>query len=230
MPDVTAAGRIPVFLAAAQGVKNKFGNAVPVRGALSGPYSIAAELMGIEPLIMAMMTDEDNFGKLLDFTTSFSIAYGMEYIKRGVSVCMFDSQASPPLVSPAMFEKFLLPRYKKISGAFKAAGCDFAELVIGGRTDVIAKYVLQSGFDIVLSDFSSDIDNFIRICNPGQLIRKNISPVLIENGPRQELMEQIKQTKNISSKNNNVIIGTGVISYDCPVENVLEVKKILKGV
>jgi uroporphyrinogen decarboxylase len=74
MSDLSTAGRIPMLLEVTKNIDDRFGKDLLVRGALSGPYSIAAELMGIEPLIMALMLDEGNCCKLLDFTTSFAIA------------------------------------------------------------------------------------------------------------------------------------------------------------
>lgn len=230
MPDLSTAGRIPMFLQVAQSINNILGGNLLVRGALSGPYSIAAELMGIEPLIMAMMVEEENFCKLLDFTTSFVIAYGKEYIKRGASVCLFDSQASPPLISPDMFKKFLLPKYQKIASEFKVAGCECMELVIGGKTDSIAEYMLQSGFDIVLSDYPTDArSHFNEQAQSLSLIRRNISPVLIEQGDIEVLHGKVGDIKKLASDYGNLIIGTGVLSYNTPTENILKIKQMCLG-
>lgn len=225
MPDLSTEGRIPMFLEVAKAINDKFGKDLLVRGALSGPYSIAAELIGIEPLIMALMLDEENCCRLLDFTTSFAIAYGKEYIKRGVSVCMFDSQASPPLISPGLFERFLLPRYQKIAAEFKAAGCECSELVIGGQTDSVAQFVLQAGFDIVLSDFNSDANSYFDKKDRAlPLVRRNISPALVENSDFETLQEKVEEIKQLAGNFNNVIIGTGVLSYNTPIESVQKLK------
>ncbi len=83
MPEISHAGRIPMFLEAAQYINHKLERYIPVRGVLSGPCSIAAELMGIEPLIMAMILEPEKINKLLDFTTSFVINYGKELYQTG---------------------------------------------------------------------------------------------------------------------------------------------------
>lgn len=227
MPHISTAGRIPLLLEASKKINLVLGENILVRGALSGPYSMAAELMGIEPLIMAMMTDQASFLKLLDFTTSFVIAYGKEYIKQGVSVCLFDSQASPPLISPEMFKTFLLQRYQKIAHEFKIAGCECSELVIGGQTDPIAVFVLDSGFDIVLCDYPCNAKSFLTDKEETlPLIRRNISPVLIEQGDFETLPTKVSEIKQLTNHFSNVIVGTGVLSYDVSTENILEVKKM----
>jgi uroporphyrinogen decarboxylase len=226
LPNICKAGRIPLFLEVATNINIKYGKEVLVRGAVSGPYSIAAELMGIEPLIMAATMDVENCCKLLDFTTSFAIAYGKEYIKRGISVCLFDSQASPPLISPDMFKNLLLPRIQRIAREFKAAGCEYSELVIGGKTDSVAKFMLRSGFDIILSDYTSNARSYFFHNSPSNpLIRRNIDPVLIEQGDFNALHEKIADVKQFT-KDINAIIGTGILSYNTPIENILKVKKL----
>ena len=227
MPEVSTAGRIPLLLEASRKVNHVLGKNVLVRGALSGPYSIAAELIGIEPLIMAMMMDQASFVKLIDFTTSFVIAFGKEYINNGMSICLFDSQASPPLISPEMFKTFLLPRYQRIAHEFKKAGCECSELVIGGQTDSIAEYMCQSGFDIVLCDYPCNPESFLTGKEETMpLIRRNISPVLIEQGDFEGLREKIAEARQLSSQFRNVIIGTGVLSYNVSTESILNVKQM----
>jgi uroporphyrinogen decarboxylase len=224
--DVEKTARLPLMLEACEKVNAKLGNTVPVRGAVSGPYSIAVGLMGIESAIMLVSSDPQCFDELMKYCTNVSINYAKAIVKRGLSVCVFDSYASPPLISPAIYENAVLPYIKRLSDALKAAGCGFSEYVIGGATNPIAEYMLKSGFDIILSDFSSDIEKFVNASGSARLIRRNISPFLIENGPQDELIAQVRQTKAVASMYDNVIIGTGVISYNCPPQNLLKVKKI----
>jgi uroporphyrinogen decarboxylase len=227
LPEFHTAGRIPLFLDVAQRIHAKLGHDIPVRGALTGPYSIASELMGIEPLIMAMVLDAENFCKLLDFTTEFVIAYGKEYIKRGLSICLFDSQASPPLISPAMFETFLLPRLKRIANEFKTAGCECSELVIGGQTDSISAFILNSGFDIVLCDYPCEVKSYFNQQTRSlPLVRRNISPILIEQENYEAIQSKITETKQLANAFHNLVIGTGVLSYNVPSENILKIKQM----
>ena len=138
---------------------------------------------------------------------------------------MFDSQASPPLISPDMFEKFLLPRYQEIVNEFKAAGCECIELAIGGHTDSIAQYMLKSGFDIALSDFASDAKSYFNEKTQTlPLIRRNINPVSIEQGDFEALQVEVDEIKKLADSYTNLIIGTGVLSYNMPVENILKIK------
>ncbi len=223
-PEKTA--RMPLMLQAAEVINKKVGGEVLVRGSVSGPFSMAAELMGIEPALMAMLTEPESFRSLLDLCTMVAIDYSTAFIKRGLSVCIFDSQASPPLLSPDLYEDFILPGIVKLNKACKNASCALTEYVIGGKTDAIAAMMMQTGCDVILSDYPSDAATFINNASSGQLIRRNISPILIEKGDSGELRQQIEQVKILAATHPNVIIGTGVLSYNVPTENILTVKEL----
>ncbi len=229
LPNPEKTKRMPLILEATQTVNKKLGSEVYVRAAISGPYSIAVELLSIEPAIMAMMTQPNSFAKLMDFCTDAAVNYGCAIIKRGLEVCIFDSYAAPPLVSPQLYHDMVLPYTQKLVKELKAAGAKFIECVVGGDTSVISDSLFLIGADIILSDFVTDASVFIEKSKNSQtLIRRNISPILIENGPEQELKEAIGEAVELANKN-NFIIGTGVLSYNTSIENVLAVKQTIFG-
>ncbi|MDD8027609.1 MAG: uroporphyrinogen decarboxylase family protein, partial [Acidobacteriota bacterium] len=59
LPDPERSGRMPVFLEAGRRLQTYAGREVLVRGALSAPFSMAAELVGDEPLLLALMDQPD---------------------------------------------------------------------------------------------------------------------------------------------------------------------------
>jgi uroporphyrinogen decarboxylase len=230
LPKVNEAlekGRIRMFVEAARRVSEMFGSEVHVRGGLSGPYSIAASLMGVEPLIMASFTDPESLADLLGHCSGLAFEFGRLYIEAGCGVCLFDSQAVPPLLSPDMFRKMILPRVKNLFRDYKAAGAALTEYVTGGDTTAISGELFETGADIILSDFSSDLEVFIKKSQRyNTLIRRNISPVSIEAGI-EAAAEEISAVKAAASDNNNIIAGTGVLSCNVEPENVIQIRKIL---
>lgn len=220
-----AAGRMSLMLKAADAVNKQIGNEVHVRGAICGPYSLASELLGVENMIMALVLQPDDAKKLLDFCTNIAIIYGREYLKRGLQVCIFDSQSSPPLISPQLYKDIILPFVQHLIAELKAEGSEFVEYVAGGKTDSIAESLFESGADIILSDFNSNIKVFLQYSkNTSALIRKNISPILISNGSQEQLDQEINQAKYFAANYNNIIIGTGVISYNTNPKKILKIK------
>ena len=220
-------GRMPLVLEAAKAVNDSLGGEVFVRGAISAPYSMAVELMGIEELLIGMIEQPDEVNELLSFLTEVSANYGKAFIKRGVDVCVFDSYAAPPLISPRLFKVVILPHVKRLIADLKECGAEFVEYVIGGRTEPIAAHLFATGADILLSDFASDVNIFLELAKSNEvLVRRNISPILIEQGPQEDLLRQVDSVRRLSASRRNVIIGTGAISYNTSVDRVLSVKKM----
>lgn len=229
--DIYSKGRIKVFVDAADKLNKQVGSEVMVRGSVSGPYSIAAALMGIEPAIMAAIMEPDAFSRLLDYCLDIAISYGREYAKRGIGICMFDSQAVPPLLSPDTYKELVLPRVQRFAREMKSAGAEMLEYVTGGDTTAIAPMLAETGFDVILSDFPSDIEAFIDAAKSGKVVvRRNISPVLIENGASGELDNAIDAALKVAENNANVIIGTGVLSYNVEPQNIIAVAEKVRGI
>jgi uroporphyrinogen decarboxylase len=227
MVKPASSARMPLVLAAAKAVNDKVGGEVFVRGAVSAPHSMAVELIGIEKLLFGMLEQPDKVSELLSFLTEVSVSYGKAFIDRGLEVCVFDSYAAPPLVSPRLFEAVILPHVSRLITELKACGAEFVEYVIGGRTELIAEHLFGTGADILLCDFAADVNIFLELAKEtGVLVRRNISPILIEQGPDEELDRQIDGVRRLAANHRNVIIGTGAISYNTNAERVLMLKEM----
>ena len=220
-------GRMPLNLEAARELNKKIGNEVYIRGSVSGPCSMAVELIGIEKFLIALIDKPDEVKKLLDFCTGVAIEYGRAFLTRGVEVCVFDSYAAPPLVSPQLFERLIFPHAKRLIQSLKQAGAELIAYILGGDTSGIAQHLFSTGADIVLSDFPSNVDTFLELLdNRDVLLRRNINPILIEHGPGQQLEEQASAVATLAANNPRVIVGTGVISYNTSVETVQAIKRM----
>jgi hypothetical protein len=89
--------------------------------------------------------------------------------------------------------------------------------------------MLQTGFDIVLSDFTSNADSYFDKKDRAlPLVRRNISPALVENSDFETLQEKVNDIKQLAGNFNNVIIGTGVLSYNTPIENIQKLKTMCR--
>lgn len=228
--DIENSARIPQILRVTESVCKKLGSEIYVRGCVSGPFSMAAAMLGIESLLMACVLQPEQAKVLIDFCTEISIAHAKAYVKKGLCVCIFDSNAAPPLLSPELYQSLVLPGTIKIAKELKRTGSEFIEYVVGGKTDDIAADMADTGFDIILSDFPSESKIFTKLARNRQiLVRRNINPSLIENGPREELSRQVSDVLTMVKKNGNFIVGTGVLSYNTPINNVLDLREMCFG-
>ena len=220
--------RMPMMIEAACNVHQRLGSEVFVRACVSGPFTIAAELVGIEQLLMAMMLEPQSFDMLLERCAQVATAYGTAFLQRGLEVCMFDSQAAPPLVPPDMFRERIMPSVRRVFATYKQAGATFIEYVIGGDTTANAESLYASGADIVLSDFPSDAEAFISAMpQSGTLLRRNIDPAIIEASPPQDIRQAVTEVIDLCKRHPRVMVGSGVLAYNTPVDHVELVREMV---
>jgi len=225
--DPEKAGRMPLMLEATEKIHKRIGREVIVRGCISGPYSIAAELVGIELLMMACIMQPEAVSSLLEFCTKTAIDYGKAFLARGLEVCIFDSQTAPPLMSPDVYGHLALPYVQRLIKALKDAGANFIEYVVGGDTSANIDNLFATGADILLADFTANIDVFLKQAKAKQcLIRRNISPMMVECGEKQKLIDECREVIQLTIDNPQIIVGTGVLSFNTPIERVLFVRNI----
>lgn len=108
-------------------------------------------LMSIEDALANFYDEPEALHELIDFITDWEIEYGKELMKHMKPDAIFHhddwgSQKSS-FISPAMFEEFILPAYKKVYGYFKDQGC----LIVHHSDSYAANlvpYMIDMGIDI----------------------------------------------------------------------------------
>lgn len=117
-----------------------------------GVFEMTHHLMGMEDAMMALYEAPEAMHELIGYITEYELAYAKVLIEKIHPDCIFHhddwgSQKSL-LMSPAMFEKFYLPAYKKIYGFLKGNG---VELIVHHSDSYGVKLVphmIEMGIDI----------------------------------------------------------------------------------
>ena len=113
-PDPGRDGRMPLFVEAAARLQRAKGAEVMVRGAVTGPFSLACALAGTEEVLVATVEDTRFVRALLDFAARTAVDFGTAFLEKGVEPVLFDSKASPAAASPRVFREFVLPVYRDL--------------------------------------------------------------------------------------------------------------------
>src|SRR6478736_585811 len=189
-------------------------------------YEHKAWLIGAEALFLACYDQADWVRSVLDYAGRIIRAFAQGYIDAGAELIVFDSQASPDLLSPAMYEEFVLPVTRDLVSWAATQGVRDMPLIIGGNTTSIAGLLAQTGANNLLCDFTSDFDEWAAVCREhGRAFRRNISPRLIQSATPDEIYavaaEEVRRGRDLPG----FIMGTGVIAFGTPVENVLAIKR-----
>jgi uroporphyrinogen decarboxylase len=228
--DPEAAGRMPLFLRAAERIHEELGREVHVRGAISGPFSLAAELLGFENALIATKEDPDLVQTALEKAEEVVGAYAEAYLRRGLGVVIFDSRAAPPLCPPDVFADQLLPFYLLLAVRLEDAGAEQIPLILGGNTTSIAELLVRTRATQFLCDYDADFAVWRHACaKMNKSFRANLDPRVIHQGT---VPEVIQMTRALLEKGRDVpgfILGTGVCAYDTPRENILAVRELVES-
>lgn len=226
--DPERAGRMPIFLRAAERVHKKLGQEVYVRGAVSGPFSMASELIGFENLLVATSEDPEIVDAAMAAAVQAIGDYAEAFLKRGIGVIIFDSRAMPPLTSPDVFSEQILPHYQALTGRLKKAGAKHLPVIIGGDTTSIAELLTRTGATQFLCDFDSDFETWKNACAAVHApFRANIDARVVHRGKAAEVVELAKRILEKGKDVPGFILGTGVVGYDTPTANITEVRKLV---
>lgn len=219
VPNPLTDGRMPLHLDAAERVQRMVGREVPVRGALSGPFSMAAGLLGAQNLFMALNDDPASVRKLLNYCSSAILAYGREFLARSCGVVIFDSQASPEVISPRTFREFVLEPTRILVGALRDAGARHVPLIIGGNTLPIIDGYLETGANNLLCDFRVPFPDWLkRAREAGRSLRRSIDPTGFLTGDPDTFHAAALREIAAAGGYPGFILGTGVVPFGTPLE------------
>jgi uroporphyrinogen-III decarboxylase len=230
LPDLTTpAGRMPLFIEAAGKALAQFGNDIPVRGGISGPFSMASKLYNREQLLMDTVMDPEGVKKLLAYCTKIIKLYATGFIFKGAGVAVFDSFIAPPMLSPQIYEELVLPFHKELFDCLKARGVAHRPLIAGGNILPLLPRLVETGANQLLLDYNIPLPQVRGAMEayPGMLFRVNLSPVLVSDGKKDVIVRETQKVLEALKGLPNLILGTGILPLHTPGENIGVVRETL---
>jgi uroporphyrinogen decarboxylase len=229
-PDPERDGRMPLFVEAAAALQRQYGEEMIVRGALTGPFSMASELVGAERFLMAVVEDPAFARRLMEFTAEVTALYGAAFLRRGVEPIVFDSRATPQLCSPRVFRGLVAPIYRDIvTPRLKAAGARWIPLIIGGNTTGVIDDLIATGATQLLCDANADLDRFLEKTRAARVpFRANIDARLVHSGPKKAIRAAARAVLLKAKEHPGFLLGCGVVAYDCDPAHVLAMREVLE--
>ena len=229
IPDPEADGRMPLFLEAASRASREAGRETIVRGALSGPFSLASALTGTAELLTATLDEPAFVRDLLEFAGRVTAAFGAAYLRRGLEVIVFDSKASPQASSPRIFREFVLPVYRDIVfPELRREGAVNLPLIIGGDTTPILADICETGARQILCDAGSDLDRFKAVSGEKKIaFRANVDARLVHSGSPAEIRAEAARILRAVEGARGFLFGCGIVAYDCDPSHVLALREAL---
>jgi uroporphyrinogen decarboxylase len=229
VPDPQNAGRMPLHLEVGRRIQGMFGRERLVRGALSAPFSIACELLGPEPLLMAMLDHPDWVSRLISFTSEITKAYGTAFVEQGLGVILFDSHASPPLTSAALYKKIILSPTADVIRYFRSGlGVPLVPYIMGGDTTGFLEEIIATGANNILCDHKAGLNVFVeRLKDEPVLLRANIDPGFLMTRPLEAIRAKAGEVLAVGRRHPRFLMGTGILPYEIAPERVIAVREAI---
>lgn len=213
--DPEADGRCPLVLAAAEALRNELPGA-QVNVPLGGPFSIASNLVGFETLLMELITEEALVREALLHLAEGQIRFARAALGRGLGISLFESAATPPMLSPASFAAAELPALSRIMTEIREQTGRAPACIMGGNTEPILDSLLAARPGFLVCPSETDQETFIRRMqeHPEIAVRINMSVEILTRGDRELLEEEIRRVCALCAGRPNTVVGTGVLPFN----------------
>jgi MtaA/CmuA family methyltransferase len=205
LPDPTA-GRMGNRLKMLETYRQRVGGEKLIEGWVEGPCAEAADLRGINTLMLDFYDDPSFVRALFAFCNSMALAFAKEQVARGAELIgVGDAAAS--LVGPEIYREFVWPFEKELVDGLHALGAR-ARLHICGNINASLTDIGRLGFDIVDLDSMVPVDKARQAMGDRQVLLGNVDPVrVIKNGTPEQIRVAIAECHRQAGK--NFIIGAG---------------------
>jgi MtaA/CmuA family methyltransferase len=218
VPDPLGGGRMTDRINGIALLREKAGNRFAVEGWVEGPCAEAADLRGINTLMMDFYDDEAFVQDLLSFTTDLAIAFSAAQIEAGADLVGI-GDAACSLVGPAIYEEFVLAEEKRLVDAIHAMGAR-TRLHICGNTSALCRHIRSLNVGMVDLDYMVDIAKAREDLGPDTAILGNINPVsALRNSTPERIQQDLACCRRAAGE--RYIVGAGCeIPRGTPHENV----------
>lgn len=219
-PPNLGTGRAEKVVEAISILRRRFGDAAAVIGGLVGPFTLAGQIVGMQPLLMSSLLDPAKVRPFLDFAVQVGIEYARRQVEAGAdAICVEDMAASLDLVSPKIYEKLILEAQKKLVAAIEAP---VILHICGGNTKIL-DLLVRTGAALSL-DMRTDLAAAVKK-SKGAVIG-GIPPVeALLNGSA----EQVRCAADLSLAAGVHILAPGCgIPPKTPTENLLEMARVAR--
>jgi MtaA/CmuA family methyltransferase len=218
IPDPSGGGRMHDAVCALELMRKRVGGEKAVMGWVEGPCAEAADLRGINTLMLDFYDDPAFVRDLFEFVTEMALRNARVQVEAGADIIGI-GDAAASLVGPKFYDEFVWSYEQKLVQQIQAMGV-WVRLHICGNTTRIVEGMGRLGCDIVDLDYFTPVALAREAMGPGQVLLGNIDPVAaLRDSTPQTITAAIAQCHNEAG--DRFIVGAGCeVPRDTPLENV----------
>ena len=218
LPDPMGGGRMHSAVKALELMNQRVGTEKALMGWVEGPCAEAADLRGINQLMLDFYDDPTFVSRLFEFVLELALRYARVQVEAGADIIGI-GDAAASLIGPKFYEEFVWPYEKRLVDGIHDMGAR-VRLHICGNTNPIVEGMGRLGCAIVDLDYFTSVDRARKAMGPDQVLLGNIDPVrALRNGTPLEIAAAIRQCHRDAG--DRYIVGAGCeVPRDTPLENV----------
>ena len=226
-PEPAEGRRMSNRLQAVQLLKEKAAGEKLTEGWVEGPCAEAADLRGINRLMVDFFDDPQFVRDLFDFATELAIRFARAQVQAGAElVGIGDAAAS--LVGPEFYRGFVYPYERRLVDAVRSTGAR-VRLHICGNISAILEAVGSLGVDILDLDSMVSMAEARQKCGEAQVLLGNIDPVrILQRGTPEVVRATLEECRRQAGA--RYIVGAGCeVPRGTPRENLLALRDFARG-
>ena len=199
-------------------LRQRVGSDLFVEGWVEGPCAEAADLRGINRLMLDFFDDPAFVRELFGFVVEGAIRFAAAQIEAGADIIGI-GDAAASLTGPRIYKEFVWPWEKKLVDAIHAQG-GRVRLHICGNTSRILDGMGRLGCDIVDLDYPVPFAQARAQMGPQQTLAGNLDPVReVRNGSPGTIAQSLDALRQLAGERWIVAAGCE-IARDTPHENL----------
>jgi MtaA/CmuA family methyltransferase len=218
IPDPMGGGRMTDRVEAVRMLHMTVGEEKIVEGWVEGPIAEAADLRGINRIMLDFYEDPEFVRDLFEFVLEMELLFARAQVEAGADIVgVGDAAAS--LVGPAFYQDYIWPAQKRLIEGIQETGAG-VRLHICGNTNHHFEGIKNLGCEIVDLDYKADIQRARDVMGPGQMLLGNIDPVsVLRDGDPDLVWSELEKCYQAAAPRYIVSAGCEV-PRDTPEENV----------
>lgn len=187
LPDPVGGGRMHDRVRAIETMRARAGTGMSIVGWVEGPLALAAELRGINGIMVDFIEEPAFVHDLLAFCADVAIAYAPAQIAAGAdTIGMSDAAAS--LIGPRFYSEFVFPEQLRVLEYLRARHPEVIRRVhMCGRTDPLFSKMRDLPADLYEIDFPANLAEARARIGADRVLAGNVSTIteLMQGTPDQ---------------------------------------------
>jgi MtaA/CmuA family methyltransferase len=187
VPDPLGGGRMHDRVRSIELMRREAGPGMSIVGWVEGPLALAAELRGLNALMLDFLDDPGFAHDLLAFCAEVAIAYAPAQIAAGAdTIGMSDAAAS--MIGPQRYADFVWPQQLRVLDSLRARHPGVLRRVhMCGRTDPLFSKMGELPADLYEIDFPANLAEARARIGPNRTLAGNVSTItdLLRGTPEQ---------------------------------------------